>query len=242
MKKVISVIMALALVFTIFSANAFAEDTKAKVYIADTEAYGVKKDETKIYVPIMVEGTIDLQCYDIIVTYDKSALEIVPEETYIKLPDGEYSMGVVNTGIDGEVHFSGMTVEESYKTSTDQIGTICFTSSRRVAKDGIEVALGLEVIELGFDTEVADIEVDADAVVTLNKTEATPEPTVLLGDVNADTKINAQDALEILKHAAKMITLEGDALTAADANKDNKINSNDALAVLKHAANIEPLS
>lgn len=242
MKKIISVIMALALVFTVFSANAFAEDAKARVYIKDTEAYGVQKDETKIYVPIMVDGTIDLQCYDIIVTYDKSALEIVPEETVIKLPDGEYSMGVVNTGVDGEVHFSGMTVEESYKTSTDQIGTICFTSSRRVAKDGIEVALGLEVIELGFDTEVADIEVDADAVVTLNKTEATPEPTVLLGDVNADTKINAQDALEILKHAAKIQVLEGDAAVAADANKDGNINSTDALAVLKHAAGIEKLN
>lgn len=241
MKKIISVIMALALAISMFSANAFAEDAKAKVYIADTQAYGVQKDETKIYVPIMVDGTIDMQCYDITVTYDKSLVDVVAEETVITLPDGEYTYGVVNTGSEGTIRFSGMTVEESAKTATGQIGTICFTSAKRVAKDGIEVALGLEVIELGFGTEVIDIEVDADAVLTLNKTAATPEPTVLLGDVNADTKINAQDALEILKHAAKIQVLDGDAEVAADANKDGSINSADALAVLKHAANIELL-
>lgn len=244
MKKIMSVIMVIALVLSLFSTNAFAEDAKAKVYIAKTEAYEVKKDETKIYVPIMVEGNIDMQCYDITVTYDKSLLDVVAEETVVELPDGEYTYGVVNTGTNGMIRFSGMTVEESAETATGQIGTICFTSAKRVSKDNIEIALGLEVIELGFGTEVADIEVVADGLVVLNKSpKATDSPgdLILLGDVNADTKRNAQDALEILKHAAKITTLEGNALIAADANRDEKINSADALAVLKHAAGIETL-
>ena len=250
MKRILSIVLVLALALSMFSVNAFAEDTKAKVYLDKTEAWGVEKDETKIYVPIMVDGTIDMQCYDITVTYDKSWLDVVAEETKIILPSGDYkddmekygdetdTFGIVNTGTAGTIRFSGMTAVENAKTATGQIGVICFTAAKR-PKDGTEVALGLEVIELGFGTEVADIEVVADGVLVLNKTAKVE---VLLGDVNQDNEINAKDALEVLKHAAKIVTLEGDALTAADANKDGSINAQDALAILKHVAKIELLS
>ena len=238
MKRILSIILVLALALSVFSVTATAEDAKAKVYLADTEAWGVVKDETKIYVPIMVEGTIDMQCYDITVTYDKSTLDVVADETVIVLPDGEYSYGVVNTGTTGTIRFSGMTVEESAKEATGQIGTICFTVGSRVKKDGTEVLLGLEVVELGFGTEVADIEVDADSVVILNKTEATPAPEVTLGDVDLDGNITAADALEVLKHAAKLKTLEGDAAIAADVTKEGTIDSTDALKILQKAAGL----
>lgn len=245
MKRILSIVLALALALSVLGVNAFAEDKKAKVYLEETKAYEVQKDETKIYVPIMVEGTIDMQCYDITVTYDKSLLDVVADETSIILPDGEYTYGVVNTGTKGSIRFSGMTVEESAKTATGKIGTICFTSAKRVSKDDVQVALGLEVAELGFGTEVADIEVVTDGLVILNKSanpnpDPTPE-TVTLGDVDGDGDVDASDALAILKHAAKVATLEGDALTAADVDKNGSIDSSDALKVLKHAANIEKL-
>lgn len=89
-----------------------------------------------------------------------------------------------------------------------------------------------------YDAALTDEQV---ASIYNEQLEKYPEVTVVLGDANGDTNINAQDALVILKHAAKMSILEGDAAIAADANKDGKINSTDALAVLKHAANIEKL-
>lgn len=239
MKRILSIVLALAMVLSVFGVTATAEDTKAKVYLKETKAYEVQKDETKIYVPIMVEGTIDMQCYDITVTYDKTMLDVVADETAITiLPEGEYTYGVVNTGTEGEIRFSGMTTDEAAKTATGQVGTICFTSAKRVSKDGIEVALGLEVIELGFGTEVADIEVVADGKVILNKSAdtSTPEPTVTLGDVDEDGIISATDALAVLKHAAKLEILEGNKAIAADVNRDETIDANDALLILKKAA------
>ncbi len=52
------------------------------------------------------------------------------------------------------------------------------------------------------------------------------------GDVNADGKINATDALMILKHSVGKTT-EGFDKSAADVNADGKVNASDALLVLK---------
>jgi len=238
MKKVLSILLAVVMTMSALSVASFADD-KAMIHLEDTAAYEVVKDETKIIVPICVHGTIDMQCYDITVTYDSSKLDIVAEETYITLPTGEnedFTQSVVNTSSKGTVRFSGMTVEESAKTATGVIGQIVFTSSTRVRTDGVELALGLSVAELGFGTEVADIDVDADAVVTLNKS---PKPaSVTLGDVNNDNSINATDALAVLKHAAKIEILTGDALEAADVIDIGTINAEDALQILKKAAKL----
>lgn len=59
---------------------------------------------------------------------------------------------------------------------------------------------------------------------------------VLMGDINFDEKLNPADATLALKHYAKMITLEGDALIAADVNEDEKINPADATCILKYYA------
>lgn len=236
MKRVLSILLAVSLILSVFGVSTYAEDAKSKIYIADTQAYAVEKDETKIIVPIYIDGSIDMQCYDITVTFDKTMLDVVAEETYITLPDNEHTYGVVNTGTDGSIRFAGMTVEESAKTSSGRVGQIVFTSAKRVAKDGITTDLTFAVAELGFGTEVADIEVDADATVTLNKSD--PPVTVTLGDVNADTVIDAADALAVLKHAAKLEMLEGDALAAANVDANEVVDSSDALQILKYAAGL----
>lgn len=69
----------------------------------------------------------------------------------------------------------------------------------------------------------------------------TPAPTLpefTLGDVNADENINAQDALAVLKHAAKIQELNDVQMLAADVVKDDNINAQDALQILKKAAQI----
>lgn len=58
---------------------------------------------------------------------------------------------------------------------------------------------------------------------------------VLVGDVNQDTKINLSDATGVVQHAMKVKAItDADALIAADANDDSKINLSDATCIVKY--------
>lgn len=63
----------------------------------------------------------------------------------------------------------------------------------------------------------------------------------ILGDVNNDKRINAEDALEILKYAAKISLSPDFRISLADVNKDQQINATDALEILKYAANLDSI-
>jgi len=59
------------------------------------------------------------------------------------------------------------------------------------------------------------------------------------GDVDGNGKVSVLDAVSVIKHVARTITLEGSALTAADFNADNKISINDATDILRFVARID---
>ena len=61
---------------------------------------------------------------------------------------------------------------------------------------------------------------------------------VYFGDVDLNKNINAQDALEALKHAAMIQTLTGRALLSADADNNGEVTAEDALLILKYSAGI----
>lgn len=61
---------------------------------------------------------------------------------------------------------------------------------------------------------------------------------VVIGDVNGDGTISAEDALIILKHVVGLETLTGDALINADVNGDKAISAEDALDVLKRVVGL----
>lgn len=63
---------------------------------------------------------------------------------------------------------------------------------------------------------------------------------VTVGDVNRDKKIDAEDALMVLKHAAKIITLDSSLVWAADVDISYGVDATDALNILKYAAHIIP--
>ena len=66
--------------------------------------------------------------------------------------------------------------------------------------------------------------------VYITNTDAIP-----LGDINGDTKIDAKDALILLKISVGKIHPTEEEKTAADVNKDGDINAKDALEMLKYA-------
>ncbi len=57
----------------------------------------------------------------------------------------------------------------------------------------------------------------------------------LMGDVNGDNKVDAGDALDVLKHAVDKLDLTNVQKQVADVNKDGKIDAGDALEILKKA-------
>ena len=59
-----------------------------------------------------------------------------------------------------------------------------------------------------------------------------------LGDVDNNGKIQAVDALAVLRHVAKIETLDDTASLAADVDCDGKIKAVDALAILRYVAKI----
>lgn len=70
-----------------------------------------------------------------------------------------------------------------------------------------------------------------------NEDETTTTPkTVLYGDVDGSGGVTSFDALLVLQHVAKQVTLEGDALKAADVDGTVGISSFDALMILQYVA------
>lgn len=80
---------------------------------------------------------------------------------------------------------------------------------------------------------------NTDAVAKDIKIVAASDVDFIFGDVNDDEKVTASDALMVLKHSAKLLTLRGYGKTVADSEYDEKINADDALQILKWAARIE---
>ncbi len=59
-----------------------------------------------------------------------------------------------------------------------------------------------------------------------------------MGDINGDGIVSVADATLVQQHAAEMITLEGEALSAADTNGDGIVSVADATLIQQFAAEI----
>lgn len=80
-----------------------------------------------------------------------------------------------------------------------------------------------------------DVETEAESP----EETAAPEPLVYdLGDVDVSGVIDASDALNVLKYAAKISTLEEVQLGVADVDKSGNVDATDALYILQYAAKI----
>ncbi len=78
------------------------------------------------------------------------------------------------------------------------------------------------------------------ATCTVNVVEKVATPTdtptdIIWGDVTEDTKVDAKDALEVLKYAVNKTTFTAKQMLAAEVSGDQKINAKDALEILKYA-------
>lgn len=219
----------------------------AVIRLGKVEVYSAKKGETMITVPILADGTMDFDCYDLTIRYDSELLDVQKDSTLTGMTAFESHQQVV-TEEKGIVRMAGvLTKEPTWKEG--QIGQITFLLKERIRQDGVTSVVGLDVNELGFDTEASDV-LEGQGVIVLHKSQA-PDPTLApvsyyYGDVNKDGEIGASDALAILKYVVKLPTdatefdtTDAAAMELADINADGNIAAGDALGVLKVVVKLE---
>lgn len=64
------------------------------------------------------------------------------------------------------------------------------------------------------------------------------KPPYTLGDINNDTKINADDAVLALRYAVQLVELNTTQISAGDVNHDGKVNAEDAVQILRYAVKL----
>ena len=68
--------------------------------------------------------------------------------------------------------------------------------------------------------------------------EYSKQPDVVYGDIDANTKVEAADALQVLQYSVKLVTFTDDQLVAADVDGDNAVNPSDALLILQYCVEL----
>ncbi|MBR6407330.1 MAG: dockerin type I repeat-containing protein [Clostridia bacterium] len=102
------------------------------------------------------------------------------------------------------------------------------------------VVLYQEIVEGPVDMDAAIEAIEKilqDSGQNVPKVRADKEA-VVYGDINADGRVNTEDALMALKAAVGIIKLDADQTVAADVNADGRVNTEDALLILKYAVGI----
>lgn len=190
----------------------------------------VPKNLGEATITVTAENGISATCQ--VVVYEKV--------TAVKLKSRSKSMNV------GETLTIPVTIEPYYASDYSVTWSSSNEEVATVEADG--TIRGLQAGKVVITcTSVSDPECFATCMVTVKETSssdatATPDITqepVEKGDVNTDGNVAADDALLVLKHAAKLITLTEEQLVIADMNNDVLVDAQDALMILQRAAGIK---
>ena len=140
---------------------------------------------------------------------------------------------------------SGDAIGTTYDiTLTANDGSNSTSSTFTFTKSGMEV---VNPTEPGYTstTTTAATTTQATTVAPATTAPVTTQPAtepqneVLIGDANLNGTITVSDATVVQTHAVQMITLTGDALTAADVDKNGTINIKDATCIQYYIAEID---
>ena len=108
------------------------------------------------------------------------------------------------------------------------------------ADDVVQIDQNAEIVDVVLPAKLKDgtytVYMGGDGQVYSTNFKVGNASSVLVGDVNQDTKINLSDATGVVQHAMKVKAItDADALIAADANDDSKINLLDATCIVKYS-------
>ncbi len=225
MKKVISVILAIAMIFGIcglYSSAAGKKIQSLKIVSKPTKV-DFYKDTDWIYGLWDPSETVP----------GKATLVSSTKISFTYNPGG----GIYPER--GMVDMRGLKIEVVYTDGTKE--TMTYSESK--SKTGFPVANILVSPKGGKDyfigTNTMEVYLKADTSkydsynITIHNGSAPVAPKQ--GDLNSDKKVNSTDALMIQQYAVGILTFSADQLKLADMNGDKKVNSTDALLILQSA-------
>lgn len=143
----------------------------------------------------------------------------------------------------GENATAKLTIDASGYTA-DQKTLLIVPSSvsldKVTADDVVQIDQNAEIVDVALPADLKDgkytVYMGGDGQVYSTNFKVGNASSVLVGDVNQDTKINLSDATGVVQHAMKVKAItDADALIAADANDDSKINLSDATCIVKYS-------
>ena len=143
----------------------------------------------------------------------------------------------------GENATAKLTIDASGYTA-DQKTLLIVPSSVSLDKvtdgDVVQIDQNAEIVDVVLPADLKDgkytVYMGGDGQVYSTNFNVGNVSSVLVGDVNQDTKINLSDATGVVQHAMKVKAItDADALIAADANDDSKINLLDATCIVKYS-------
>lgn len=123
-----------------------------------------------------------------------------------------------------------------FKSSDESIATIDASGNITAVSEG-----KVRITAILDETLVAkcDLSVKAEEPIISESPETTIQPIgAVFGDVDGNGKVDAADALEVLKYAARLRDLSENEFRNADVTKSNSVDASDALKILKYAARI----
>lgn len=233
---------------TEFSSGVYTDEQLVKLItnMADVEAY---KEQAAI---IFQGGEIKFDFLDSLSEDDFKAYDIL---TYSDVYYGSYgNFSVLDHVQEGEnitIEIISMNALHEYDYSDEEISVKLFGKmipivkyyvlpKGEISKTTSEIIISESWLEDYSQTDlVSKLPLESiKAYLQELENAADSNHKVLKGDVNKDNRLNAKDALMILKYVAKLIKLDDDVVLNADINGDNLVNAEDALEVLKTAAGI----
>lgn len=172
------------------------------------------------------------------------AYNVKAESGYTLTPDGTANGGFY-------ANASAFTLSCPAGTSGEQTLVLLLAGESRVptadnlqyidqqASDGSSISFTLKPKELTAGTSYSVyLSTTSKAVTRVASFQYGEKPAYTLGDVNDDGKIDAKDAVLVLRYAAKLADLNLQQQLSADVNADGAIDAKDAVKILRYAAEL----
>ncbi len=205
----------------------------------------------EIKITVKVKEVKDLIAYQFEISFDKSALKLlsIAENNFLK-EDGTSTLPLVTTTTGKSATFDTISadiLEDINLTGIFTIANLRFgTSIKGIDGDGDLITARFSVLEAKeskIEIKNAFGDIQKNPVLINSKTESIvtdlvgatikkTQPACVKGDVNGDGKIQANDAILVLRISAQLMEPNAQQFCAADMNENGKIQANDAILIL----------